>query len=72
VELYKFGKYKLLYSRTEEYEPCRLCLPDIPYRKKVIQDNQDLAIIEHSEVALHLYRECHVFSIHPIYLPLDV
>ena len=47
TERYKIGKDKLLYYRTDEYEPWRLCLPDIPYRKKVIHDNHDLAIAGH-------------------------
>jgi hypothetical protein len=47
TERYKIGKDKLLYYRTDEYEPWRLCLPDIPYRKNVIHDNHDLAIAGH-------------------------
>ena len=47
TERYKIGKDKLLYYRTDEYEPWRLCLPDIPYRKKVIHENHDLAIAGH-------------------------
>ena len=38
------GKDKLLYYRTDEYEPSRLYLPDIPYRKNLIHENHDLAI----------------------------
>ena len=37
----------LLYYRTDEFGPWRLCLPDIPYRKTVIHDNHDLAIAGH-------------------------
>src|SRR5215510_7358141 len=37
----------LLYYRTDEYGPWRLCLPDIPYRETVIHDNHDLAIAGH-------------------------
>jgi Integrase zinc binding domain len=47
TERYKIGKDKLLYYRTDEYEPWRLCLPDTPYRKKVIHDNHDLAVTGH-------------------------
>jgi transposase InsO family protein len=38
----------LLYYRTDEFSPWRLCLPDIPYRKIVIHNNHDLAIAGHS------------------------
>ena len=38
---------KLLYYRTDEYEPWRLCIPDIPYRNTVIHDNHDLPIAGH-------------------------
>jgi transposase InsO family protein len=38
---------KLLYYRTDEFGPWRLCLPDIPYRKTVIHNNHDLAIAGH-------------------------
>ena len=37
----------LLYNRTDEFGPWRLCLPDIPYRKTVIHDNHDLTIAGH-------------------------
>ena len=37
----------LLYYRTNEFEPWRLCLPDIQYRNTMIHDNHDLAITEH-------------------------
>jgi hypothetical protein len=37
----------LLYYRTDEFGPWRVCLPDIPYRKTVIHDNHDLAIAGH-------------------------
>ena len=37
----------LLYYRTDEFEPWRLCLPDIPHRETVIHDNHDLAIAGH-------------------------
>src|SRR5277367_4670024 len=37
----------LLYYRTDEFGPWRLCLPDIPYSKTVIHDNHDLAIAGH-------------------------
>ena len=37
----------LLYYRTDEFSPWRLCLPDIPYRKIVIHNNHDLAIAGH-------------------------
>ena len=47
TERYKIGKDNLLYYRTDEYEPWRLCLPDTPYRKKVIHENHDLAIAGH-------------------------
>jgi len=47
TERYKIGKENLLYYRTDEYETWRLCLPDIPYRKKVIHENHDLAIAGH-------------------------
>ena len=39
---------KLLYYRTDEYEPWRLCIPNIPYRNTVIHDNHDLPIAGHS------------------------
>ena len=38
---------KLLYYRTDEYEPWRLCIPNIPYRNTVIHDNHDLPIAGH-------------------------
>jgi hypothetical protein len=37
----------LLYYRTDEYSPWRLCLPDIPFRERVIHDNHDLTIAGH-------------------------
>ena len=37
----------LLYYRTDEFGPWRLCLPDIPYRKTVIHNNHDLVIAGH-------------------------
>jgi hypothetical protein len=37
----------LLYYRADEYEPWRLCLPDIPYRDMIIHENHDLAIAGH-------------------------
>jgi reverse transcriptase-like protein/integrase-like protein/gag-polyprotein putative aspartyl protease len=37
----------LLYYRTDEFGPWRLCLPDIPYRKIIIHNNHDLAIAGH-------------------------
>ena len=37
----------LLYYRTDEYEPWRLCLPDIEYRNTVIHENHDLSIAGH-------------------------
>src|SRR4029453_14147149 len=37
----------LLYYRTDEFGPWRLCLPDIPYRETVVHDNHDLAIAGH-------------------------
>jgi hypothetical protein len=47
TERYKVDKDKLLYYRTDEYEPWRLCIPDIPYRKQIIHENHDLAIAGH-------------------------
>ena len=38
---------KLLYYRTDEYEPWRLCIPNIPYRNTIIHENHDLSIIDH-------------------------
>jgi hypothetical protein len=38
---------KLLYYRTDEYEPWRLCIPDIPYRNTIIHENHDLPIAGH-------------------------
>src|SRR5947207_11059299 len=38
---------KLLYYRTDEYEPWRLCIPNIPYRNTVIHENHDLPIAGH-------------------------
>jgi hypothetical protein len=38
---------KLLYYWTDEYEPWRLILSDIPYRKKIIHENHDLSIAGH-------------------------
>jgi hypothetical protein len=37
----------LLYYRTDEYSPWRLCLPDIPFHEIMIHDNHDLAIVGH-------------------------
>ena len=37
----------LLYYRTDEYSPWRLCLSDIPFRQTMIHDNHDLAIAGH-------------------------
>lgn len=37
----------LLYYRTDEYSPWRLCLPKTPFRNTVIHDNRDLAIAGH-------------------------
>ena len=37
----------LLYYRTDEFGPWRLCLPDIPYHKTVIHNNHDLVIAGH-------------------------
>ena len=44
---YNIGKDKLLYYLTDEYEPWRLYLPDIPYRKTIIHDSHDLATAGH-------------------------
>ena len=44
---FKIDKDKLLYYRNDEYEPWRLCLPDIPYRKEIIHENHDLPISGH-------------------------
>ena len=38
---------KLLYYRTDEYEPWRLCIPNISYRNMVIHENHDLSIAGH-------------------------
>ena len=38
---------KLLYYRTDEYEPWRLCIPNISYRNMVIHENHDLSIADH-------------------------
>src|ERR1700731_633811 len=38
---------RLLYYRTDEYSPWRLCLPKTPFRDTVIHDNHDLAIAGH-------------------------
>ena len=40
-------KKGLLYYRTDEFRPWRLCLPDIPYRETAIHNNHDLAIAGH-------------------------
>jgi hypothetical protein len=37
----------LLYYRTDEYEPWRLCLPDVDYRNTVIHENHDIPIAGH-------------------------
>jgi Integrase zinc binding domain len=37
----------LLYYRTDEYEPWRLCSPDIDYRNTVIHENHDIPIAGH-------------------------
>ena len=37
----------LLYYRTDEAEPWRLCLPDTEYRKTVIHENHDIPIAGH-------------------------
>ena len=34
-------------SIPDEFGPWRLCLPDIPYRKTVIHNNDDLVIAGH-------------------------
>ena len=47
---------ELLYYRTDEYEPWRLCLPDISYREAVIHDNHDLTITEHLEYIKTYFR----------------
>ena len=47
VTRYQLEKDGLLYYRTNEYEPWRLCLPDIPYRKRIIHENHDLPIAGH-------------------------
>ena len=36
----------MLYYRTDEYEPWRLCIPDILYRNTIIHDNHDLPITD--------------------------
>jgi hypothetical protein len=41
----------LLYHRTDEYSPWRLCLPKTPFRDTVIHDNHDLAIAGHPRYA---------------------
>ncbi len=38
---------KLLYYRTDETEPWRLCLPDTEFRKTVLHENHDLPIAGH-------------------------
>jgi hypothetical protein len=38
---------KLLYYRTDEYEPWRLVLPDISYRKMIIHENHNSVIAGH-------------------------
>src|SRR5277367_644259 len=35
---------KLLYYRTDEAEPWRLCIPDTEYRKTVIHENHNIPI----------------------------
>ena len=39
---------KLLYYRTDEYEPWRLYILNTPYRNIVIHDNHDLSMVDHS------------------------
>jgi len=38
---------KLLYYRTDETEPWRLCLPDTEFRRTIIHENHDLPIAGH-------------------------
>jgi len=38
---------KLLYYRTDETEPWRLCLPDTEFRRTIIHENYDLSIAGH-------------------------
>ena len=38
---------KLLYYRSDETEPWRLCLPDTEFRNTVIHENHDLPIAGH-------------------------
>jgi hypothetical protein len=40
---------KLLYYRTDECEPWRLCIPDISYRNTVIHENHNLPIAGHPD-----------------------
>jgi hypothetical protein len=46
---------KLLYYRTDEYEPWRLCTPDILYRNTIIYENHDLPIAGHPGFVARLH-----------------